>query len=229
MEAGGLVTRGRPRRSGAFTLLELLVSIAVLAILIGMLAPALAQVTGVTGPLMRCGRNLHSLHQAMTMYVNDNRGILPNGQYYPIWEPDADSLQRYAPRLDETLAPYGGEMKELWLCPADRSNPALTRDVNLMASSYIYPASRMMSSARLQYDMLASKFLEMPLLADMRAFHRMGQDDTAAVLEASFILDRNRGEAFVNWARRYPTGHNRVRMDGSITATVNRPTANSDQ
>ena len=174
------------------------------------------------------GRNLHSLHQAMTLYVNDNRGILPNGQYYPIWEPDADSLRRYAPRLDETLAPYGGKMKELWLCLADRGNPALTRDVKLMTSSYIYPAARMMSSTRLQYDLLASKFMEMPLLADMRAFHHVGHDEDAPLSEASFIIDRNRGDAFVNWARRYPTGHNRVRMDGSVTATVNAPAAKSD-
>ena len=65
----------RPRR--AFTLVELLVVIGIIAILISLLMPALSrareQARGV-----QCGSNMRQCMLAYLMYVNENKGRMPN-------------------------------------------------------------------------------------------------------------------------------------------------------
>lgn len=67
----------RARRPRAFTLLELLTVIAVLAVLVAILIPA-------TGPARAsakqtaCAANLRQLHVAVQLFTTDNRGLLPS-------------------------------------------------------------------------------------------------------------------------------------------------------
>ena len=67
-----------PRRR-AFTLVELLVVIGIIALLISVLLPALARARASAADL-KCKSNLRSIGQAMTIYVNQNKGRLPPTQ-----------------------------------------------------------------------------------------------------------------------------------------------------
>src|SRR5688572_6782658 len=80
-----ITTRARdavPRR-GAFTLVELLVVIGIIAVLVGVLLPALAQAR-LRAQTAVCLSNLRQLGQAYYMYVGDNKGYLPYC-VYPSW------------------------------------------------------------------------------------------------------------------------------------------------
>jgi len=64
----------------AFTLIEALVSIAIIAILIALLLPAIEKVRH-KGYVDACASNLRQLGQALAMYSNDNHGNYPRTIY----------------------------------------------------------------------------------------------------------------------------------------------------
>jgi prepilin-type N-terminal cleavage/methylation domain-containing protein/prepilin-type processing-associated H-X9-DG protein len=60
----------------AFTLVELLVVIGIIAVLIAILMPALARVR-MSASLVRCQSNFRQVYSALSSYVNENKGFLP--------------------------------------------------------------------------------------------------------------------------------------------------------
>ena len=60
----------------AFTLIELLVVIGIIALLMGILMPALSQVRR-SAQLLKCTANLRSLGQLLTLHMGDHQGYLP--------------------------------------------------------------------------------------------------------------------------------------------------------
>ena len=69
------------RRRGAFTLVELLVVIGIIAVLMGILLPALANARE-QGRKVKCMSNLRQLVMAAQMYSTQNKGTIMPGSIY---------------------------------------------------------------------------------------------------------------------------------------------------
>jgi type II secretory pathway pseudopilin PulG len=124
--------------SHAFTLVELLMIIGLLALLGSALLPALAR-TGLDSRASQCLNNNHQLCAAWRMYADDSRDRIvyssddgsgssnPLNQYAwaadhmdfsgvnrPTWDPTADLMKR-------PLWPYAGRNTAIYKCPSDQS------------------------------------------------------------------------------------------------------------
>lgn len=73
---------GVSERATGFTLVDLLVSISVVAILIGLLLPSLKSVTETTRRVI-CASNLRQIGLGVAMYADDNAGVLVGSVFIP--------------------------------------------------------------------------------------------------------------------------------------------------
>ncbi len=96
----------------AFTLVELLAAIAVIAVLVGLSIMAyqgfIARADAVT-----CGNNMHQLHTALSSYLQDNDHIWPQE---PAGLQNSSDDDAYEDWWIATLMPYGATEK-VWRCP----------------------------------------------------------------------------------------------------------------
>lgn len=109
------------RKSGlfltGFTLVELLVVIAVIALLMGILMPALARVRQIAFR-MTCGANLSGIGKAMVTYANDYRDEFPrSGGRNSAWDPAIPDWKAPHPRIAFGLdASYSGGAASISSC-----------------------------------------------------------------------------------------------------------------
>ena len=75
--------RAKQRWNMGFTLIELLVVISIIAILAGLLLPALSRAKA-QGKQATCYNNLKQMGLAMIMYADDSNGLVPRGNE-PYW------------------------------------------------------------------------------------------------------------------------------------------------
>lgn len=113
--ASKLSHRSRATRSG-FTLLDILISVSIVAILISLLLPSLTNVNE-TARRVACRSNIRQIGLALTMYASANRGELPSSVFRTIRgvsgtsnEPQNMLTLRLAPerKPDENWNPWDG-------------------------------------------------------------------------------------------------------------------------
>ncbi len=76
------MARSRNRTRGAFTLIELMVVVAIIALLIAILLPSL-QSARLHAKTVTCATNLHHVGLAMANYLYSSRGTYPSSYLYP--------------------------------------------------------------------------------------------------------------------------------------------------
>ncbi len=117
----------RPRRHGGFTLVELLVVIAVITILLSLLMPAVgrARAKAVT---LNCMSNMRQVGQAFASYLADNKGMMPTqyDSFVPLDQPDSWAFK---------LMPYVGGVYPIFACT---NNTDLRDDRTKPGISYLY-------------------------------------------------------------------------------------------
>jgi prepilin-type N-terminal cleavage/methylation domain-containing protein/prepilin-type processing-associated H-X9-DG protein len=69
------------RRGDAFTLVELLVVIGIIALLISILLPALSRARDAANSV-KCSANLHSIGEGIAVYITDYAGAIPASNWY---------------------------------------------------------------------------------------------------------------------------------------------------
>ena len=107
------------RRGSAFTLVELLVVVGIIAVLVAMLLPALGRARE-NARRTQCASNLRQLLMAFTMYYADNRQAYPQSSWSIPTKEDWVYWQAERDLAESAVARYlNGPGPELFRCPSD--------------------------------------------------------------------------------------------------------------
>lgn len=165
-----------PRRCG-FTLIEILVTVAVLGVLIAIALPVLGRARE-TARGTACLSNLRQIGIGLVGYMDAHKGLVPMG----LGGPGGDGRDFVL----TGLAPHGGwqpvevgTTQEVLTCPADRAKPSRAEQTG---SSYAYELSSLIFMAMAQGPegavRVVTRFIEQRpkefVFRDDAAFHRAG-------------------------------------------------------
>ncbi len=149
------------QRAGAFTLVELVVVIGIIAALAALLIPAVVR-TQETARSTACLSNLHQLGVALQLYVQDNQNHLPV-MYDKATGPGATNN---LPSMDVVLANHLGNPLVLH-CPSDRNGV-----YEATGSSYSWNSALNGQDAdRLDFIGITDQPFQIPVMFDKEKFH----------------------------------------------------------
>jgi prepilin-type N-terminal cleavage/methylation domain-containing protein/prepilin-type processing-associated H-X9-DG protein len=97
----------------AFTLVEMLVVIAIISILVALLLPALAR-TKETGRSTVCLSNLHQIGLGLQMYAQENNNLLPR-----MYDRATNNSVTNGPFFDQVMLPFVSGVSNVFHCPSD--------------------------------------------------------------------------------------------------------------
>lgn len=226
MKRNGYCIRRRFSIPGAFTLVELLVTVAVIAVLAGLLLPALTSAHE-RARRVHCVSNLRQIHLAITMYADEHQDWLPPKFEVKKTVLKADELAKGKQLQTVTngshivLAPYLGSSEarvltsdggytvaRVFLCPSDRGD--LTSRVSVFerrGTSYQVQGSEPGRKAEDQHKNRLSLAMTTDVARDL--FKPWDSDDPLKVMEK--VAKGELGP--VKWHARY---FNKVMGDGRV-------------
>src|SRR5438552_656686 len=154
------------QRRRAFTLVELLVVIGIIAVLIALLLPALGKAQRHARQVV-CMSNERQLIQAVIMYAGDWKGVFPggpgfiNGVYYPrlaAW--DTEAQNPYSCNADEQwgptfLAKYVTKSTKIAGCPGEPDVQTTGTSFASKRTSYQYPMSLVYKPEEVQFPSMS--------------------------------------------------------------------------
>jgi prepilin-type N-terminal cleavage/methylation domain-containing protein/prepilin-type processing-associated H-X9-DG protein len=151
--------RNAPASVRAFTLVELLVTIAVIALLAALLMPALGR-SKESGRVAVCQSNLHQIGIALQLYVGDNRNIMPTMHDFLVGATTNEDT------INIVLAASLGSTQVL-RCPSD-----LQHLFEQTGSSYSWnPLVNGQNADQLHIMNLSLAMTKIPLVFDKEKFH----------------------------------------------------------
>ncbi len=146
-------------RRHAFTIIELLVVVAIIALLAGLILPVMSGARA-AARATQCKSNLHSISMALRIYLNQNRDYMPYAAQMP--SENLNDLPRIADVLGRHL-----DDDAVFRCPSDTERKYYETE----GSSYEY--RRMLAGRRVSETFLTRRWGEAktPVMHDYEPFH----------------------------------------------------------
>jgi prepilin-type N-terminal cleavage/methylation domain-containing protein/prepilin-type processing-associated H-X9-DG protein len=140
-------------RRRAFTLVELLVVIGIIAILIGILLPVISRARK-SAARTACRGQLHDIANLFQLYLNDSKGRIPRTNPLPSYTPSINIF----PYLVEVFDPYTKKSRKVWHCPVDQITRDENRTENQVNSDPRYLGAGLTSNAETYFQREGSSY-----------------------------------------------------------------------